>query len=336
MLHLIGFVVLVTFAAGANAACDLSALSTCVTAATPTDNSGGGNTCDQYNAIMTCVTKYNATCTNEVKSYTSNLGPLVNMCGGGMGGGGGGQGDGCDMAALSACMSTMQSVQGIVSGDSPPTGADLKQVCDGYKTFQSCIADLPPACKSVFESNKMAADQMGQMVSQYCGGDGCDMIGVQTCMVPMQGLNFNGESVMSSLVSVSGQCAQLEGVMNCLQPKLEGCKDNKIVQNTTALLDQMKMMINFVCQEKQQAIMELAACAGKPAALQKLSECEANHPMSSDPTKESKEQLCTEVNTMSSCLETATSGVFSSVCLYCSEVNTMSSCLETATSGVFS
>lgn len=313
MLHLLGLAILATLAAHTNAACDLSALNNCVSSATPDGNTAEGNPCLQYNAIMMCITKYNATCSNEVKSYTGSLAPLVAMCGGGGGSTGGAQpGGSCDMQAVGGCMAIMEGFQGALSGDTPPTGADLKQACDGFKAFETCINNLPAECESVMAGNKAMIDQMGSTVSQYCGGDGCDIMGVQMCVAPLQGMDLmDDKSMMSSLVEVSSKCAQMEGVINCIQPKLEGCQENELVNNMTASLNKGDMYFKFVCSEKMQDIMELAACAGKPAALQKLRECESKHPMPSDPSTVAKEQLCTDVNTMTGCLETATNGVCS-------------------------
>ncbi|XP_060076888.1 uncharacterized protein LOC132556497 [Ylistrum balloti] len=309
MYHLAGIIVLITFAVDVKAACDINGLNQCVSSAVPTDNTRENDPCVQYNAIKKCVAMFNATCATEIKSYTDNIAQFESMCGGG---GMGGGGDGCDMQALSGCMTSMSSIQGAMSSGSAPTGEDLENVCNGYAAFKACVAALPPACSETLKNNQMGGEQFSQLVDQYCGSsDGCDMIGVQKCMMPIMSLDlkFDGESAMSSIVKVSSQCGSFEGVLDCLEPKLEGCKDNTLLQNTTVFLEKMKMMVNFVCKEKKQSIMEVAECASKPAALQKLSECESIHPMSSDPSKVSKEQLCTEVNTMSACMEKATSGV---------------------------
>ncbi|OWF47745.1 uncharacterized protein LOC110453955 [Mizuhopecten yessoensis] len=302
MFHLVCLVVLATLS-GNVFGCDVNALNQCIASAAPSDPNAGP--CVSFKAMMQCIAMYSDTCSSEIQPYTTNLAPLKDMCGGG-----GGQDGGCDMQALSACTSSMQSLGAIVGGDTQPSSEELKQVCSGYAEFQSCIATLPPACAEVLKTNNMQTDQMGAMVDQYCGGDGCDLMGIQNCMqgVSMD-LKFDGESALSSIVQVSSQCGALEGVLTCLESKFEGCKNNDLVKNMTGHMDQMKMMVNFVCKEKKEVIMELAGCASKPVALRKLSDCEAKHPMTSDTSMQSKAQLCSEVNTMSECLRMATSNV---------------------------
>lgn len=324
MPYFLSLVVLAAFTGDVFAQCDTTALAKCVADAAIAASGGSNDMCASFDGMKQCVEMYRPNCESQAafNSYANNLNTMVPLCGGGSGGG-------CDMQALSGCLTIMQSISSGLGGDSQPSGQALQQVCDAYSTFQACIQKLPPACMESMKTSGMGAG-MPQM-DQYCGNDGCDMVGIQQCMVPLSGKNNLGsDSALSTIVQVASECGTMETALSCLDPKLEGCKDNDLMKQTTFVIDKMRMMINFVCKEKKDDIMSVAECASKPEAMPHLSKCESDNQWSSNFANITDEELCTQVTTMNACITAATKEACTET-----ETNTITSLLSQAVAKMY-